>query len=182
VEALIVRPDPGAEYVEVFTIDLSTLEPMVALPGDPRNGIPLSQVGESVAIDIAYGGSCTGGKKADMDMYASVLKWGLDQGKRLAPGVHFYLQFGSAAIKSYAEEQGYIEIFKAAGAELLEPGCGACIRAGPGVSTSESQVTVSAQNRNFPGRSGPGQVYLASPLVVAASALEGRLAAPPDSL
>jgi 3-isopropylmalate/(R)-2-methylmalate dehydratase large subunit len=151
---------------------------MVATPGDPRNGIPLGQLGPGVKIDIAYGGSCTGGKKADMDMYAQVLGDAVRKGKRVAAGVHFYLQFGSQDIRRYAEEKGYLKVFEQAGAELVDPSCGACIKAGPGSSDSPDQVTVSAQNRNFPGRSGPGKVYLASPLVVAASAIAGRIALP----
>jgi 3-isopropylmalate/(R)-2-methylmalate dehydratase large subunit len=132
-----------------------------------------------VKLDIAYGGSCTGGKMADMDMYAAVLKRGLEQGKKVAPWTKFYIQFGSVLIKEYAERKGYIPIFNQSGAELLDPACGACIRAGPGASDREDQVVVSAQNRNFPGRSGPGQMYLASPYTVAASALEGYLTAAP---
>lgn len=179
-ESGIVRSDADAEYDTVFEIDLDTLEPLVATPGDPRNGIPLSQLenGDPVAIDIAYGGSCTGGKKEDMDMYAAVLKQAHEQGKRVADGVRLYLQFGSQRIRRYAERQGYIEIFEAVGAELIDPSCGACIRAGPGVSEAAGDVTVSSQNRNFPGRSGPGQVYLASPYVVAASAIAGHVAGP----
>jgi 3-isopropylmalate/(R)-2-methylmalate dehydratase large subunit len=115
-----------------------------------------------------------------MDMYASVLKTAVSKGKKVPPGVHLYLQFGSQDIRRYAEEQGYLEVFRAAGAELVDPSCGACIKAGPGVSDSPDQVTVSSQNRNFPGRSGPGKVYLASPLVVAASAIAGRIAAPEE--
>jgi len=176
----IVRADPGAQYCATFTIDLSAIAPMVATPGDPRNGVPLSDLGAPVKIDIAYGGSCTGGKKADMDMYARVLGDAVAKGKRVAPGVHFYLQFGSQDIRRYAEEKGYLDVFARAGAELVDPSCGACIKAGPGSSDSPDQVTVSAQNRNFPGRSGPGKVYLASPLVVAASAIAGRIARPED--
>ncbi|MDP9150585.1 MAG: aconitase family protein [Myxococcota bacterium] len=176
----IVRADPGASYCATFEIDLARLVPMVATPGDPRNGIPLSELAGDVAIDIAYGGSCTGGKKADMDMYAGVLRAALAKGKRVAPRVRFYVQFGSQDIRRYAAEKGYIEIFERAGAELVDPSCGACIKAGPGSSQSPSQVTVSAQNRNFPGRSGPGQVYLASPFVVAASAVAGRIAGPEE--
>ena len=131
-------------------------------------------------IDIAYGGSCTGGKKADMDMYASVLKRAVAKGKRVADGVHLYIQFGSQDIRRYAEEKGYLEVFAKAGAELVDPSCGACIKAGPGVSDSPDQVTVSAINRNFPGRSGPGKVYLASPLIVAASAIAGRIVGPSE--
>lgn len=177
VEKRIVKADPGAKYVATFEIDLSTLEPMVATPGDPRNGVPLRSL-PGTKIDIAYGGSCTGGKKTDMDMYAEVLQVAVEQGKRVAGGVHLYIQFGSQDIRRYAESKGYLDLFAKAGAELVDPSCGACIKAGPGVSDSPDQVTVSAINRNFPGRSGPGKVYLASPLVVAASAIAGRIVSP----
>lgn len=170
--------DPDAEYAAVFEIDLDEIRPMVALPGDPRNGIPIDSLEAEVRIDAAYGGSCTGGKMADMDMYAEVLQNALDQGKRVAPGVHLYLQFGSQKIKQYARSRGYIEIFEKAGAELIDPSCGACINAGPGASPNAETVTVSAQNRNFPGRSGPGKLYLASPYVVAASAIAGKIVEP----
>ena len=174
--------DPDAEYAAVFEIDLDEIRPMVALPGDPRNGVPIDQLAEEVRIDAAYGGSCTGGKMADMDMYAEVLQNALAQGKRVAPGVHLYLQFGSQKIKQYARKRGYIEIFERAGAELIDPSCGACINAGPGASPSAETVTVSAQNRNFPGRSGPGKLYLASPYVVAASAIAGKIVEPYEFL
>ena len=173
----IVKADEGATYCATFEIDLSTLQPMVATPGDPRNGIPLKDL-PGTKIDIAYGGSCTGGKKADMDMYAEILRQAVEQGKKVADGVHLYIQFGSQDIRRYAEQKGYLDIFAKAGAELVDPSCGACIKAGPGVSDSPDQVTVSAINRNFPGRSGPGKVYLASPLVVAASAIAGRIVSP----
>ena len=183
VRAHIVKADAGAQYLATFEIDLAAVEPMVATPGDPRNGIPLKDLagasgGKNVKIDIAYGGSCTGGKKADMDMYASVLSDAVKKGKKVANGVHLYIQFGSQDIRRYAESKGYLEVFAAAGAELVDPSCGACIKAGPGVSDSSEQVTVSAINRNFPGRSGPGKVYLASPLVIAASAIAGHIAGP----
>jgi 3-isopropylmalate/(R)-2-methylmalate dehydratase large subunit len=174
--------DPDAEYAAVFEIDLDEIKPMVALPGDPRNGIPIDELPEEVRIDAAYGGSCTGGKMADMDMYAEVLKNALDKGKRVAPGVHLYLQFGSQKIKQYARNRGYLEIFEKAGAELIDPSCGACINAGPGASPTAETVTVSAQNRNFPGRSGPGKLYLASPYVVAASAIAGKIVKPSEFL
>ena len=174
--------DPDAEYAVVFEIDLDEIRPMVALPGDPRNGIPIDELPSEVKIDAAYGGSCTGGKMADMDMYAEVLENALAQGKRVAPDVHLYLQFGSQKIKQYARERGYIEIFERVGAELIDPSCGACINAGPGASASAETVTVSAQNRNFPGRSGPGKLYLASPYVVAASAIAGKIVDPYEFL
>jgi 3-isopropylmalate/(R)-2-methylmalate dehydratase large subunit len=182
VRSRIVRADPEASYAETFELDLGCIEPMVATPGDPRNGVPLGALRRAVGreIDIAYGGSCTGGKRADMDMYARVLGRALEQGKRVSPRVTLYLQFGSQQIRRYAEQRGYLDLFARVGAKVLEPSCGACIRAGPGVSTREDQVTVAAINRNFPGRSGPGRVYLASPLVVAASAVAGTLAAPDE--
>jgi len=167
IRAMIVEPDADAEYVATFDIDLNKITIMVATPGDPRNGIPIEDLNET-HIQIAYGGSCTGGKCADMDMYADVLA-----GKKVAEGVKLYIQFGSQKIKKYAIDKGYLEIFAAAGAITIDPSCGACINAGPGVSESEADVTISAINRNFPGRSGPGQVYLASPRVVAASAVAG---------
>lgn len=170
------RPDPEATYTSTLALDLCSLSPMVALPGDPGNGVRLDDLPGPVPVDIAYGGSCTGGKRSDMDMYAAVLADGLARGRRVAAGVTFYIQFGSQRTRAHCRERGYLEIFEAAGVLTIEPGCGACIAAGPGVSTREEQVTVSAVNRNFPGRSGPGRVYLASPYVVAASALAGRLA------
>lgn len=174
--------DPDASYAAVFEIDLDQIRPMVATPGDPRNGIPIDSLTEEVRIDAAYGGSCTGGKMADMDMYAEVLESALASGKRVAEGVHLYIQFGSQKIKQYARSKGYIEIFERAGAELIDPSCGACINAGPGASPSAETVTVSAQNRNFPGRSGPGKLYLASPYVVAASAIAGKIVEPSEFL
>ena len=169
--------DEDASYAHVLEIDASRLRPMVALPGDPGQGIFLDELPAPVPIDIAYGGSCTAGKPADMDMYARVLEEALARGRRVHPDVRFYIQFGSQETRDYCARQGYLEVFARAGALVIEPSCGACINAGPGASRSKDEVTVSAQNRNFPGRSGPGQVYLASPLTVAASAVEGRLAA-----
>jgi 3-isopropylmalate/(R)-2-methylmalate dehydratase large subunit len=177
-----LRSDEDAEYAATFEIDLSEIRPMVATPGDPRNGVNIEDLPAEVKIDAAYGGSCTGGKMADMDMYAAVLSRAVEQGRRVAPGVRLYLQFGSQKIKEYARDRGYIEIFERAGAELIDPSCGACINAGPGASPSPETVTVSAQNRNFPGRSGPGKLYLASPYVVAASAIAGRIVEPHEFL
>ncbi len=178
----LVRSDAGAEYLETFEVDLGAVAPMVATPGDPRNGVPLAEIPGDVAIDIAYGGSCTGGKKADMDMYAEVLAAATARGLRVAPGVSAFIQFGSQEIRRYAEKRGYVEMFTKAGVELINPSCGACINAGPGASTVKEQVTVSAINRNFPGRSGPGKVYLASPYTVAASAIAGRVVGPEQLL
>jgi 3-isopropylmalate/(R)-2-methylmalate dehydratase large subunit len=167
--------DPDAEYAHVIEIDAEEIYPMVATPGDPGNGKYIRDLNTPVPLDIAYGGTCTAGKNEDMDMYATVLADALRQGKRVAEGVEFYIQFGSQETREYCLRRGYLDVFARAGAKVIEPSCGACINAGPGVSTRPEQVVISAQNRNFPGRSGPGQMYLASPLSVAASAVAGYI-------
>ena len=172
-----VAPDPDAGYAGgVHTIDLSTIKPMVAEPGDPTYGKAVRDLDE-VAIDIAYGGSCTAGKEHDVDYYARVLREALECGRKVADGVRMYVQFGSEAVRDYARAKGHVDVFERAGVTVIEPGCGACIGCGPGVSNDAEQVTISAINRNFSGRSGPGRLYLGSPLTVAASAVEGRIVA-----
>jgi 3-isopropylmalate/(R)-2-methylmalate dehydratase large subunit len=182
-QRISVSSDPYAEYAASIEIDLPSVPPMVALPGNPKSGVPLGMLGKGhreLRIDIAYGGSCAGGKKADLDMIATVLARAARHGAKVEKSVAFYIQPGSQAVRRYADEKGYSDLFQRAGATLIGPSCGACIRAGPGISTSPDQVTVSAMGRNFAGRSGPGRVYLASPLVVAASAIAGRIAHPDE--
>jgi 3-isopropylmalate/(R)-2-methylmalate dehydratase large subunit len=169
--------DDGAAFETVIEIEAGTLEPMVALPGDPGNGLFINELGEPVRVDIAYAGSCTAGKKSDMDMYARVFREALERGAQVHPDVKCYIQCGSQEVKRYCEERGYLDLFRQVGAEFIEPSCGACINAGPGVSYDKETVTVSAINRNFPGRSGPGQLYLASPYTTAASAIAGYITA-----
>ncbi len=169
--------DPDATHAAVLDVAADRLRPMVALPGDPGRGCALDELGARVPVDIAYAGSCTAGKREDMDMYARVFSAAAARGRRVARSVRCYVQFGSQDVKRYAEHRGYVELFRSVGAEVLEPSCGACINAGPGVSYDRTTVTVSAINRNFPGRSGPGSVYLASPYTVAASAVAGYIAA-----
>src|ERR1700704_402546 len=167
--------DAGAAYCQVIEIDAGAIRPLIALPGDPGNGRAIADGGERVRVDIAYAGSCTAGKKEDMDMYARVLEAAAERGERVAPWVRFFIQCGSQDVKRYCEERGYLELFRKVGATFLEPSCGACINAGPGVSKTGAEVTISAINRNFPGRSGPGQLYLANPYAVAASAIAGYI-------
>ena len=176
-EAMIkgLHSDPDAQYAHVIELDAAEITPMVATPGDPGNGKYVRELNTPVPIEIAYGGTCTAGKNEDMDMYAAVLADALKQRKRVAGSVKFYIQFGSQETREYCLRKGYLDVFQKAGAIVIEPSCGACINAGPGVSTRPDQVVISAQNRNFPGRSGPGQMYLASPLTVAASAVAGYI-------
>ncbi len=172
-----LQSDDEADYEWTMTIDGSALRPMVATPGDPGNGVAVEDLPEPVSLDIVYAGSCTGGKKDDIRMAAEVVNSALDRGERVADGVTAYLQYGSVEVEKMSHEAGFHDLFTRAGLEVLAPGCGACINAGPGVSTTPDQVTVSSINRNFPGRSGPGQVYLASPYTVLASAFAGRIVA-----
>ena len=176
-EAMIegLYSDPDAKYARVIELKAAEITPMVATPGDPGNGKYIRELNTPVPVEIAYGGTCTAGKNEDMDMYALVLADALKRGKRVADSCKFYIQFGSQETRDYCVRKGYLEIFQKAGAQVIEPSCGACINAGPGVSTRPDQVVISAQNRNFPGRSGPGQMYLASPLTVAASAVAGYI-------
>jgi 3-isopropylmalate/(R)-2-methylmalate dehydratase large subunit len=141
-----MKSDPDAGYVATIDVDCTTLSPMVARPGDPGRGVP-----------------------------HAVLAWAAARGLRVPAHVTLYLQFGTTAVRDYCTARGYLSTFEAVGAELLQPACGACANCGPGSSTAAEQVTVSAINRNFPGRSGPGSVWLASPATVAASAIAGRL-------
>ncbi len=180
-----VAPDADAVYAGgVHSIDLATIEPMVADPGDPDRGIPSDPTnGELIAnlgrveVDIAYGGSCTAGKADDLTFYHRVVKEAVAAGLKVHPRVSFLIQFGSKTVEDFARDQGMVEAFEQAGVKLIQPGCGACIGCGPGVSETAEQVTVSAINRNYKGRSGPGRLYLASPLSVAASAFTGYITA-----
>ena len=180
-----VLPDEGAEYHGgVHTIDLTQIRPMVAHPGKPDEGIPsdptngayIDEIGE-VRIDIAYAGSCTAGKDDDFAYYAQVTEAALEADLVIPEGVDCYIQFGSKTVKSLSEKNGWSEMFERAGIKLIDPGCGACIGAGPGISDDAEQVTISAINRNYQGRSGPGKLYLASPLTVMASAFVGKITA-----
>ena len=180
-----VRPDPEAHYDGgIHILDLARMRPMVAHPGDPDRGIPsdptngayLDEIGE-VPIDIAYGGSCTAGKIDDLVFYHRVVQEAVAAGRTVAPGVRFLIQFGSEEVERFCRQQGFLETFERAGVEVIQPGCGACIGCGPGVSETPDQVTVSAINRNYKGRSGPGKLYLASPITVAASAFTGTISA-----
>ena len=187
---LSVHADEDAEYDGgVHIIDMTQIVPMVAHPGDPDKGIPsdptnganIAEIGE-VSIDIAYGGSCTAGKADDVAYYAQVCQAAEDAGLVVKEGVDFYIQYGSGLVKDLAVKKGWHDLFGRVGVKLIDPGCGACIGAGPGVSITPEQVTVSAINRNFQGRSGPGKLYLASPLTVAASAFTGTITSWNDSL
>jgi 3-isopropylmalate/(R)-2-methylmalate dehydratase large subunit len=170
-----MHSDEGAAYAEIIAIDCARITPMLAAPGDPGNGVALNELAQRPRVDMAYGGSCTAGKREDFDHYHAVLAWAAARGLRVPPHVRLYLQFGTSDVRDYCEQRGYLSAFEQVGAILLQPSCGACANCGPGASTQADEVTISAINRNFPGRSGPGQVWLASPPTVVASALAGHI-------
>ncbi len=177
IQASFITADEGASYAGgVHTIDLESIQPMVATPGDPTYGANINEL-DPVKIDIAYGGSCTAGKVDDFRYYVQVCREAVQAGMQVAGGVEFFIQYGSKSVQDYAQQLGWDQLFEEAGVKLIPPGCGACIGCGPGVSDTAEQVSVSAINRNFAGRSGPGSLYLASPLTVAASAFAGRIVA-----
>jgi 3-isopropylmalate/(R)-2-methylmalate dehydratase large subunit len=153
-------------------IDLDTVETLVATPGHPGNGVPLESV-RGTPIDMAYAGSCTAGDLTSIGMYADVLK-----GRKV--GVPTFIQYGSERVRNEAHRLGFHDTLVAAGVQMIEePGCGACINAGPG-GPQKGQVAISATNRNMPGRMGEGDAFLANPLVVAASAVKGTICGPED--
>ncbi len=175
IRGLMVASDEGAQYSHVFNIDLLTIEPTVATPGDTQNGRPLSEIrNQHVEIDRVYIGSCTHGTPEDLRQAAEVLR-----GRKIADGIKLYVQASSKANLQTAETEGYIKELLDAGAQLLPIGCGACMNAGPG-STEEGEIGLFATNRNFPGRTGKGQTYLSSVYVAAASAVEGYICGPED--
>ncbi len=167
-----VFADKDAHYETTVDLDLETVEPLVAKPGHPGNGVPLSEV-RGTPLNIAYAGSCTAGDLTSIGMYAEVLA-----GKKVS--IPTYIQYGSIGVREEAKKVGYHDTLVEAGVDMItEPGCGACINAGPG-GPQKGQVAISASNRNMPGRMGDGDAYLANPAVVAASAVKGTIAAPED--
>ncbi len=171
----MVTSDASATYFDEYIFDLADIEPTIATPGDTQNGVPLSEIADqNISIQKAYIGSCTHGTPEDLKQAAEVLG-----GRRIADGVKLYVQASSQGNLATAEELGYVRTLIEAGAELLPIGCGACMNAGPG-STEEGEIGIFATNRNFPGRTGKGETYLANPAVVAASAVKGTICGPDD--
>lgn len=162
--------DPDAVYQRVYQFDLSQLQPQVACPPKPDQVVAVSELGH-VPITRAFIGSCTGGKLFDLAEAAAVLRQ-----RRVAAGVSLFVVPASQQVRQKAEELGYLQILEQAGAQILKTGCGACINAGLGV-LGKAEVGIYATNRNFKGRSGDpsGQNYLASPRIVAISAVRGKI-------
>lgn len=168
-----VYPDPDATYARVLTYDASELEPMVACPHTVDNVRPLSEVAGQ-RVDQAFLGTCTNARLPDLAAAAEMLK-----GRYVAQGTRLIVIPASAQVYLEALRAGYIETFVAAGAVVESPGCGPCMGNHMGV-PAVGEVTISTANRNFRGRMGTkeSEIYLASPLVVAASAVTGRITHP----
>ncbi len=168
-----VKGDADANYAKTFEYEASEMEPIVAKPFSPEN-VSVVRETSSIDLDKAYIGSCTGAKLEDLKAVAKILK-----GRK----VKIRTEILPAAISIYkkALENGFIKIFLDAGVTVGPPTCGACCGAHMGV-LAKDEICVSTTNRNFPGRMGhvDSQTYLASPLVVAASAVTGKLTDPRD--
>ncbi len=166
--------DPGAEFDEVIELDLSSLEPLVCLPSSPDSVRPVREVAGTPVAQVCIG-SCTNSSYADLAGVAAILK-----GRSVHPGVSLTVSPGSRQVLAAIARSGALADLIAAGARILEAGCGPCI--GMGQAPATGTASLRSFNRNFPGRSGtPGdQVYLASPLVCAASALRGVITDPRD--
>ncbi|MBK7171908.1 MAG: 3-isopropylmalate dehydratase large subunit [Bacteroidales bacterium] len=168
-----VTPDEGASYVFSHEIDMSAFVPMVANPGHPHDDSPVSLV-KNTKIDSAFLGSCTNGRIEDLRIAADILK-----GRRVAPGVVFKVVPSTDAIWRQALDEGLIQIFKDAGALVSNAGCAGCAAGQVGQNGPE-EISISTGNRNFSGKQGKGSMYLASPEIVAASAIAGFITTPDE--
>jgi 3-isopropylmalate/(R)-2-methylmalate dehydratase large subunit len=160
--------DEDAHYDKTFNIDVTRFKPMVSLPGEPHNTVNVREV-HGRKIDSAFIGSCTNGRMNDMRKAAEILK-----NRKIAPGVILKIVPATDEIWKQCLKDGLIEIFKNAGALVSNAGCAGCA-AGQVGQNGAGEVTISTGNRNFPGKQGKGSVYLASPEVVASSAIAGYI-------
>lgn len=173
----ILTPDSGAFYAKHLKLDLSTLSPHVSGPNSVKISTPLSELSrQSIDINKAYLVSCVNSRASDLKAAADVIR-----GKKIAPGVEFYVAAASSVVQRESEEAGDWGALMAAGAKPLPAGCGPCIGLGVGL-LEDGETGISATNRNYKGRMGSpnAKAYLASPAVVAASAIEGRICGPTE--
>ena len=169
----MIKPDEDATYEKVYEVDVSTLEPQIAVPFAVDNVKPISQIGD-VKIDQALLGSCTNGRLEDLQIAAKILK-----GRKIHPDVRFLVLPASVEVYRDAMKEGSLFDLSEAGAIICNPSCGACFGAHMGLLAS-GEACVASINRNFKGRMGSpeARVYLASPATVAVSAIEGKITDP----
>ncbi len=169
------RPDGGAFYAKTLTLDLSTVRPHVSGPNHVKVMTSVTELeARNVKVNKAYLVSCVNSRVDDLTAAAEVVR-----GKKIAAGVDFYIAAASSEVQAESEQRGDWQALVEAGAKVLLPGCGPCIGLGSGL-LEDGEVGISATNRNFKGRMGSrtAEAYLASPAVVAASALAGKIAGP----
>jgi 3-isopropylmalate/(R)-2-methylmalate dehydratase large subunit len=167
VQQALIYPDEGAQYADVIRVDLAAVVPAVSTPGHTGNMVPLTDVAHR-KVDMAYSGSCTAGSYEILLRLAEILS-----GKTVAIPMH--VQAGSDAVLQRAKETGIVDLLKASGVTIIDvPGCGACLAAGPG-GPDKGKAVISTTNRNFAGRMGEGDAYLANVGVVATAALLGMI-------
>jgi 3-isopropylmalate dehydratase small subunit len=166
-----VFADSDATYELTADIDVTTFSPMASRPGEPHDTVAVSDL-PLTRIDSAFIGSCTNGRIEDMRMTAAILR-----GKKVAPGVVLKIVPATDVVWNECLAEGLLEVFKSAGALVSNAGCAGCA-AGQVGQNGKGEITVSTGNRNFPGKQGQGNVYLASPAVVAASAVAGYITTP----
>jgi len=164
----LIEPDDSAGYDSEFELDVSSFEQLVSQPGNPEKTIPISEL-DQVKIDSAFIGSCTNGRIEDMRIVAGILN-----NRTIAPGVVLKIVPSTNEVWNMCLNQGIIKVFKEAGALVGNAGCAGCA-AGQIGQNGPGEITISTGNRNFAGKQGKGEVYLASPAVVAASALAGYI-------
>ncbi len=170
-EMLLFHSDPDAEYVDTIDINVDELEPIVAVPFSPANGVPIGET-EGVELDQILMGACTNGRLEDIKVIADILK-----GKKVKHGLKCILYPASNIVYADAAKAGYLETLSRAGVIIGNPGCGACGIQNP---LLPNETCLSTNNRNYVGRMGSpeGRVYVASPAVAAASAITGKITDP----
>jgi homoaconitase/3-isopropylmalate dehydratase large subunit len=171
----VLYPDADASYIATHEYDASTIEPMVAKPHRVDNVVPLSEI-KGTRVQQAFLGTCTNGRIEDIAAACDVIR-----GKRVSSGTRFLVIPASSEVLREATARGYISTLLDAGAVIGIPGCGPCMGNHMGV-PAVGEATISSANRNFQGRMGTreSEIYLASPAVVAASAVAGHIADPRD--
>ena len=168
-----LMPDPDATYLATVELDAAAIEPQIACPHRVDNVKPLSAVA-GTKVDQAFIGTCTNGRLEDIAVAAQLMA-----GQRVASGTRFLIIPASSEVYLDALRAGYVETLMSAGVTFGSPGCGPCMGNHMGVPAS-GEVTISSANRNFQGRMGTrdSEIYLASPAVVAASAIAGEITGP----
>jgi homoaconitate hydratase len=167
-----LKADKDAYYAKIIKIDLSTIEPHISGPNSVKTMTSISEMQQkNIKVDKAYLVSCVNSRLDDITEAANVLR-----GNKIADGVEFYIAAASSEVQKLSEQRGDWQALLEAGATTLPPGCGPCIGLGAGL-LEDGEVGISATNRNFKGRMGSpsAEAYLASPAVVAYSAMKGQI-------